>query len=204
MKSALIQSLAVVVAGGLAFFLTMFIMLKSANFEGVHPPAPPPLAADDNPSWRFRNPEFEQWVNQIREERAALAARSEQLKEWEARLTAENRELSTVTQAVTKQQKEFDQRVLQFKDQEATNIKKQIKVVSGMSPEGAATMLGEISDEEVTKLLFSMKADISGPILDAMSKMGPAQAKRAANITQRIKDVAQFPPTNSLSSNATP
>lgn len=202
MNPALIQSLAVVVVGGLAFFMTMFAVLKTVNFEGVKPPAPPPLAADDNPSWHFKNPEFEQWVNQIREERAALAVRAEQLKDWEARLAAENRELSTVTQAVSKQQKEFDQRVLQFKDQEAANIKKQIKVVSGMSPEGAATMFGEISDDEVTKLLFSMKADISGPILDAMSKMGAAQAKRAATITQRIKDVAQFPEGNNLSSNA--
>jgi hypothetical protein len=49
-----------------------------------------------------------------------------------------------------------------------------------------------------------MKTDVSGPILDAMSKQGPAQAKRAATITQRLKEVLPMSATNSLSSNATP
>jgi flagellar motility protein MotE (MotC chaperone) len=204
MNQTLLIPIATVVVGALSFFITMFAVLKTVNFEGVKPPEPPPLAADDNPSWRFKNPEFEQWVTQIKDERAALATRSEQLKDWENRLKAESREISTVTQTVTKMQEEFDKRVLQFKDQEVTNVKKQIKVVSTMSPEGAATVLGEVSDDEATKMLFSMKPDISGPILDAMSRLGPAQAKRAAAITQRLKDVMQGGPTNTLSSNATP
>jgi flagellar motility protein MotE (MotC chaperone) len=194
----------VVLAGGLMFFLTMFATLSLVHFGPVQLPAAAPLAADDNPSWRFRNPEFDQWVTQIKEERAALALREEQLKDWEMRLTAENREISTVTQTVTKLQNEFDQRVLQFKDQEAANAKKQIKVIADMSPEGAAAMLNQISDDETAKLLFLMKTDVSGPILDAMSKLGPAQAKRAAVITQRLKEVLPISATNSLSSNATP
>ncbi len=204
MNPALINALAVVIAGSLAFLITRFAVLKTVNFDGVKPPPPAPLAADDNPSWRFRNPEFEQWVTQMRDERAALAAREEQLKEWETRLKAENREISTITQAVTKQQNDFDKRVLQFKDQEMANVKKQVKVVSGMSPEGAAVMLNEISDEEATKLLFAMKADISGPVLDAMSKLGAAQAKRAAAITQRLKDVMQVASNATPSANGTP
>jgi len=204
MNPAIINSLAVVVAGGLAFFTTMFAVLKTANFEGVKLPPAAPLAADDNPSWRFRNPEFDQWVAQIREERAALALREEQLKDWETRLKTENREISTVTQTVTKLQNDFDKRVLQFKEQETANAKKQVKVISGMSPEGAAAMLNEIPDDETTKLLYLMKADVSGPILDAMSKLGTVQARRAATITQRLRDVLPMSATNNLSSNATP
>jgi flagellar motility protein MotE (MotC chaperone) len=194
----------VVLAGGLMFFVTMFAMLRMTHFDGVHMPVAVPLAADDNPSWRFRNPEFDQWVSQVKEERAALALREEQLKEWEMRLTAENREISTVTQTVTKLQNEFDQRVLQFKDQEVANAKKQIKVIADMSPEGAATMLNEVSDDETTKLLYLMKADVSGPILDAMSKQGPMQARRAATLAQRLKEVLPISGTNSLTSNASP
>jgi flagellar motility protein MotE (MotC chaperone) len=204
MNQKLLIPLATVIVGGLSFFLTMFAVMKTIDFDSVKPPEPPPLAADDNPSWHFKNPEFEQWVSQVKDERAALATREEQLKEWETRLQAESREISSVTQTVTKMQTEFDKRVLQFKEQEMANAKKQIKVVSGMSPEGAAVMLNEIPDDEVTKLLFAMKPDISGPILDAMSKLGPTQAKRAALVTQRLKDVVQAPATNTLSSNATP
>lgn len=204
MNSNLLIPLATVVVGGLSFFITMFAVMKTINFDGIKPPEPAPLAADDNPSWHFKNPEFEQWVTQVKDERAALATREEQLKDWETRLQAESREISSVTQTVTKMQNEFDRRVLQFKEQEMANAKKQIKVVSGMTPEGAAAMLNEISDDEVTKLLFAMKPDISGAILDAMSKLGAAPAKRAALVTQRLKDVVQVPATNNFSSNATP
>jgi flagellar motility protein MotE (MotC chaperone) len=130
--------------------------------------------------------------------------REEQLKDWETRLAAENREISTVTQTMTKLQNDFDKRVLLFRDAETANVKKQVKVISVMSPDGAAAMLKEISDDETTKLLFLMKADISGPILDAMSRQGGAQARRAASLAQRIKDVMPVSGTNSLSSNASP
>jgi flagellar motility protein MotE (MotC chaperone) len=204
MNRILSSPLTIVLTGGLMFFLTMFITLSLVHFGPVQPSAATPLAADDNPSWKFRNPEFEQWVSQIKDERAALALREEQLKDWEMRLTAENREISTVTQTVTKLQNEFDRRVLQFKEQEVANAKKQVKVIADMSPEGAAAMLNELQDDETTKLLYLMKADVSGPILDAMSKLGTTQAKRAASITQRLKEVLPISATNSLSSNATP
>jgi flagellar motility protein MotE (MotC chaperone) len=198
MKSNAMIPVATVLVGGLSFFLTMFLVLKTANFSGVRLPSADPLAADDNPSWRFHNSEFEQWVTQVKDERAALAAREEQLKEWEQRLQAESREISTVTQSVTKLQNDFDQRVLQFKDDEAANVKKQIKVLADMSPEGAAAMFDGFSDNDAVKILFTMKPDVSAPILDAMSKLGATQSKRAASLTQKLQDVMMAPATNNL------
>ena len=194
-----------VTVGGLAclmFFLTMFAMLRLLPLGTVSPVSKGPLLAEDNPSWKFRNPELDQWVSQIKSERDALAAREDQLKEWEARLAAESREIAAVTQAVTRTQEEFDKRVLLFTDQQKDNVKKQLKVIAGMSPEGAATMLNELPDDETARLLYSMKADVSGAILDAMSKPGGAAAKRAATLTERIKDILPAPPTNNLTANA--
>ncbi|HEX7653669.1 MAG TPA: hypothetical protein VF607_09190 [Verrucomicrobiae bacterium] len=204
MNPRLVIPIATVLAGAIGFFLTMMILLKSVNLGSVAAPAAAPMPAEDNPSWKFRNPEFEQWVAQIKEERTALALKEEQLKEWENRLTAENREISNVTQTVTKMQGEFDKRVLMFKDQEVANAKKQVKVIAGMTPDGAAAMFNTISDDEVVKLLYLMKTDVSGPILDAMSKQGPGLARRAANITQRLKDVLPISGTNNPTSNASP
>jgi flagellar motility protein MotE (MotC chaperone) len=204
MNPSLVIPLATVVVGALSFLITMFAVMKTVDFSGVKVPPPAPLAAEDNPAWKFHNAEFEQWVTQMKEERAAMALREEQLKDWETRLAAENREISTVTQTMTKLQNDFDKRVLLFRDAETANVKKQVKVISVMSPDGAAAMLKEISDDETTKLLFLMKADISGPILDAMSRQGGAQARRAASLAQRIKDVMPVSGTNSLSSNASP
>jgi len=180
----------------LLFFLTMFLMLRSVALGTVAAPSKEPLMAEDDPSWKFHNPDIDQWVSQIKSERDALAVREQQLKEWETRLAAESREIAAVTQAVTHTQQDFDKRVLLYTDQQKDNVKKQLKVIADMSPDGAAAMMNEMPDDEVARLLYTLKPDISGAILDAMSKQGGAPAKRAAAITERIKDVLPIPTNN--------
>jgi flagellar motility protein MotE (MotC chaperone) len=199
----ILQNPATVLAvAGLMFFGTVFIVLRSLPLGQIVTAAKPPPMEDDDPSWKFHNPDIDQWVSQIKDERDALAVREQELKDWEARLTAESREIAAVTQAVTRTQAEFDKRVLSFTDQQKDNIKKQIKVIADMSPEGAATMLNEMPDDETAQLLYSLKADISGAILDAMSKLGGASTKRAAALTERIKEILPEPATNNLTANA--
>ena len=203
MNRILQSSGTVVLLGGVTFFLTMFLVLRSVHLGTPVLPSKLPVAAEDNPSWKYRNPEIDQWIAQIKEERESLALRTEQLTEWEARLAAENRDIAAVTQSVNQVQADFDKRVLQFKEQEKDNLKKQVKVVADMSPGGAATMFNEMSDDEVTKLLYLMKPDVSAPILDAMSQQGEAHAARAAALANRLKDVLNVPATNTLA-NANP
>jgi len=199
----LLQSpFSVMLVACVTFFATMFLLLRSVPLGQVAPATKPIPIAGDDPAWKFHNPEIDQWVSQIKDEREALAVREQQLKEWEARLAAENRELAAVTQAVTRTEEDFDRRVLSFTEQEKENAKKQLKVIADMTPDGAVAMLNEMPDEEVTRLLYAMKPDISGAILDAMSKLGGTSAKRAANLTERIKDVLQLPATNNLTANA--
>ncbi len=183
--------------GGSLFFATMFAVLSATHFGPVKSPDKISLSAADDPSWKFHNPEMDQWITQIKEERDALAVREQQLKEWEAQLNAQGKELSTVTRTVSNVQADFDKRIVLFTAQEKENAKKQVKIVAGMSADGAATMLFEMPDNEVTKLLVSMKNDVAAGILDAMSKQGDAQAKRAAMLAQKMNDVMDAPPTNS-------
>ncbi len=182
----------------LMFLLTMFALLRVMPLGTVSPVGRGPLPAEDDPSWKFHNPDIDQWVSQIKSERDALAAREQELKDWEARLTAESREIAAVTQAVSRTQQEFDKRVVLFTEQQKDNLKKQIKVIAEMSPDGAAAMLNEMTDDEAARLLYSMKVDVSGAILDAMSKSSGPAAQRAAALPQRIKDVLPLPATNNL------
>jgi flagellar motility protein MotE (MotC chaperone) len=193
----------IVLTGSLTFLLTVVILLSTLRLGTPASAGRQPLMAEDDPSWKFRNPEFDQWVAQLKDERDALAVREGQLKEWEQRLAAESHEISSVTQAVGRLQAQFDQRVLLFKDQEKDNVKRQIKVISDMSPDGAAAMLGQMTDDEITRTLYAMKPDVSGPILDAMSKQSDTTARRAATIADRLKDVLPVSATNSPT-NASP
>jgi flagellar motility protein MotE (MotC chaperone) len=204
MSRILQSSITVLTVAGVLFFATIFLSLRALPLGQIVAATKEPLTAEDDPSWKFRNPDIDQWVSQIKDERDQLAVREQQLKDWEARLAAESREIATVTQAVTRTQAEFDKRVLAFTAEEKTNLKKQIKVITDMSPDGASAMLNEMPDDEAAKLLYSMKPDESGAILDSMSKAGGGSARRAATLADRIKDILPDSAVNSVANNAGP
>ncbi len=191
----------VALAGCLLYLGTTLAILNPAKFAGVRLAAEQrALSADDDPSWRFRNPEFNQWVAQIKDEKDALALRAQQLNELQVRLDAERQEICTVTQTVAQMQSEFDKNIIRFKAQEADNVRHQAKLIAAMSPEGSAAMVREMSDDDVVRILFTMKTDQASLILDTLSKMGKAEARRAATLTIRLHQV--LPPAPSTTASA--
>jgi len=133
----LLQSpVTVMTLAAVMFFTTLWLLLRTLPLGQVAPAVKALPVAEDDPSWKFRNPDIDQWVSQIKNERDALAVREQQLKEWESRLVAESREIASVTQAVSRTQLEFDKRVLLFTEQQKDNAKKQLKVIADMTPDG--------------------------------------------------------------------
>jgi flagellar motility protein MotE (MotC chaperone) len=177
-----------VLAGGLLYLGTTLALLGPEQFAGIRR-APRAGSADDGPSWKFKNPELDQWVAQMKAEKEALAAREQRLLEWQARLDAERQEITTVTQTVARLQADFDRNVVRFGAQEAENVKRQAKLVAAMSPEGAAAMFKEMPDDDVVRILFTMKTDEASLILDTISKLGKAEARRAATLTERLHQI---------------
>jgi flagellar motility protein MotE (MotC chaperone) len=174
--------------GCLLFLAVMAALLQPSRFEQVRVAmVEARMPAQEQPSWKFRNPEFEQWVEEIRRQREALALREQQLQELQTRLESERQELNTATQTVYQLQAEFDKSVVRIKDQEAENLKRQAKLMAGMSPEAAAGMVMEMPDDEVVRILFTMKTDEASAILETLSKLGKSEAKFAASITERMR-----------------
>jgi flagellar motility protein MotE (MotC chaperone) len=146
-----------------------------------------PAAATDPPSWKFRNPEFDQWLEELRRQKEALTLREQQLQELQARLNADRRELISATQTIHQLQSEFDRNVVRIKDQEIENLKRQAKILAGMSPESAAALINEMSDDEAARILFTMKTDEASALLEALSKISRNEAKRAAGLTEKLR-----------------
>lgn len=180
--------------GGVLYLLATVMVFSSAKFANAKMAAPSNRSADDDPSWRFHNPEFNQWVAQIKEEKEALALREQHLTELQNRLTAERQEILTVTQTVAQLQSEFDRSVIRFNAQAAENVRRQAKLISAMSPAGAAAMIAEMPDEDLVRILFVMKTDEASAILDMLSKRGKDEARRAAMITAQLRQI--LPTTN--------
>ncbi len=187
------SSWAVSLTGCFLYLLTTALLLHPAQFAGARPAPKQPLSPSTDPSWKFRNPEFEQWVEEIRREKEVLSQREQQLNELQTRLEAERQEILIVTQAVYQLQVRFDKDVVRLKQQEAENLKRQTKIIAGMSPEGAAAMLNEMPDDEVVRILFTLKPETTSLMLDTMSKLGTEQVKRAAILAERLRLVLPEP-----------
>ena len=180
----------VALAGGLVYLATTALLIRPAQFAGVRAVlAAAKLTPDNDPSWRFKNPEFQQWVAELKMEKSDLDARAQQLQELQTRLAAQQQEFTVATQSVYHLQAEFDKNVVRIKSQEVQNLSKQAKIIAGMSPEGAANLISQMADDDVVRLLVTMKTDEAGIVLDAMSKLGKAEAKRAAGLTARLRMV---------------
>ena len=185
----------VALAGGLLYLVTTAVLFRSARFETHAASVESPSSSAGEPSWNFKNPEFEQWVEELKHERETLTQRAQQLQELQKRLEAERQEILAVTQAVHQLQVDFDKNVIRLKEQEMENLKKRAKVISSMSPEGAAAMLNEMPEDQTVGVLFMLKPDVSSLILDTLSKMGKTEAKRAATLAERMRLV--LPPASS-------
>jgi flagellar motility protein MotE (MotC chaperone) len=181
------------VLGCLLYLGTTAAILNPSQFASLRPPAPD-YSAEDDPSWKFRNPEMDQWLTQMKSEKEKLDAREEHLDELQNQLNAELQEISTATQAVSQLQDDFDKSVVRFNAQETDNIKHQAKLLSEMSPEGAIAMLNEMPDDDVVRILFTMKDDVASLILDTWSKSGEVGAKRAAILTEKLRQDLSAPP----------
>ncbi len=177
--------------GALLYLGVTVVLMSPSKFEGAqmaHQGEEKPVkSADDDPSWRFRNPEMEQWVAELKREKEALQLREQQLQELAARLEAERKELNAITQTVYQLQAEFDRNVVRIKDQEVDNLKRQVRVFSNMSVDAVAAVVSEMAEDEAVKILFLMKADQASEVLQTLAGMGRAESKRAAILTEKIR-----------------
>jgi flagellar motility protein MotE (MotC chaperone) len=188
MISLLQSSWMAALVGGLLYLGTTAVLLKPTHFTAARPESRHGFRSpNDDPSWRFRNPEFDQLLVELRREQEALALRAQELQDLQNRLAAERQELSSITQLVHQLQIEFDRNVVRFKDQETENLKRRVKVITAMSPEGASGLLAEMPDDDVVKLFALMKPDEVSGFLDTLSKSGSAGAKRAVALTDKMR-----------------
>jgi flagellar motility protein MotE (MotC chaperone) len=133
------------------------------------------------------NVEVDALVHELRDQKEALAKREKDLNELANRLSSERNELNQLTQTVHRLQKEFDLSVNRVADEEAGNLKKLAKTYSAMEPEGSATIFKQMDDSAVVKIMMFMKEQETGPILAAMARTGDTDAKRAADLTEKLR-----------------
>jgi len=177
------------VAGAITFLGTMVLL-----WQQVEPPAPPPTPVAQKLTSGFTlssNPEIDRLIADLQERQRELDSREQQLKDYEAQLQSQAAELSSITQAVARLQISFDNVVLQIKEEEAANLKKLSKTYATMPPDSAAEILRLLDDKGVIKILTFMKEEDMARILEALARPGQTEAKRVAELSQKLRLVSQ-------------
>ncbi len=137
--------------------------------------------------WDASSPEVDQMIDHLRKEKEEMAARQKELAELTETLDRQRAELNQATQLVVRLQRQLEENLTRVKEDEQQNLKKLAKVYAGMSPDGAAGIVKNMQDAEAAKLMMVMKDAETGPILEALSKLGPGEAKRAAVISDKLR-----------------
>jgi flagellar motility protein MotE (MotC chaperone) len=171
--------------GALLYLASMLLFWKTPHPSAMDSGSA--RAAVAGPSWNFSSPEADQLMTELKSEKGALALRRQQLDELASRLGIEREELAAATAAVRKLQDEFDKSVTRVQEEEVPNLKKLAKVYAGMTPDAAATVMTQLDDAVVVKIMLYMKESETGAILEIMAKKGPAEAKRAAEISEHVR-----------------
>lgn len=177
--------------GNLAY-LIVFVLLFQA------PPAveEPIQILPEGSSWEFHNPEVDRLIDELKTRKTALDQKDIELRELESRLRAEREEMKAVTKNVQQLQEKFDQSVLQLQTAELANLKKIGKTYSLMEPEAAAAAFKSMDNNTAAKILRSMKESEVAPILQVLARGSAADAKRVAEIAERMRVAMEGSVTN--------
>jgi flagellar motility protein MotE (MotC chaperone) len=174
--------------GGLSFLLTMFALIQKPLAISVQPePDEQEIESAPTGFWQLHNPEVDQMVRELRQEKEELSKREADLRKLAAQLQAEREAINQVTQRVARMQMEFDQNIVRVKEEEVPSLKKLVKMYASMSPEGVTAIFRELDDLAVVKLMSLMKEEQSGMLLDTMSQESEAQARRAALLAETLR-----------------
>lgn len=176
---------------GLVLYTVVTVLVWKVPVAAVHPePSQEEIVAHAKeavPSWEFKSQEAEMLIQELRIEKETLARREKDLNELAERLKTERLEINVVTQAVYQLQMQVEASIVRINAEEAVNIKKLAKTYAAMSPDGAAPIMKEMEETTLIKIVALMKEAESAPILEAMSKISPDDAKRVAKVTERLR-----------------
>ena len=140
--------------------------------------------------WNFWTIEIEELANELKGERDRIHKQGEQLDRREAQLAAEKQELNKVRSEIEGMRQEIASKVIEINADEAKNIRSLAQTYTVLTPKAAVSIIRELDDVIVVKILSVMKPDVVAPIFEEMSRSvgtDNSPARRAALLSDRLR-----------------
>ena len=161
-------------------------ILTTLKINEPNPPGPANAPRD----WILRSGEIDKLAADLKQEKAALEDRRKELDQSESRLASEREEIRKIRAEVDAMRREVTENIPKVQMAERQNIKSLAKTYSTMKPMDAVTVLRELDDQTVVKILASMKADVVGAIFQEMTRAKDNDgtlAARAAHLSDGLR-----------------
>jgi flagellar motility protein MotE (MotC chaperone) len=191
LKSPLIAA----IIGVIAYVVTTWLVWRTPDVHAFAKHTAPVTTTDILDFRKFGDPELDQFILNLRQRKVSLETREKALQSLEARVQTEQQELSRLLKEVEKRQKDFDQVVTRVREEEAPQLKKLAKIFTTMTPATATSVLKEMTDDELLKLMSFMKESELTPLMEMLATRGPTEVRRVALLSQRLRLVLPPPTT---------
>jgi flagellar motility protein MotE (MotC chaperone) len=140
--------------------------------------------------WGFWTIEIENLASELKDQKAVVKKREDELTQREERLNAERQELAKQRQQLEELRNEISGRITTIQSDEIKNLKSLVATYSSLTPKATLTIFKEMDDTMVVKLLALMKTDTVSPLFEEMSKQAaadPAMGKRVATLSEKLR-----------------
>ena len=140
--------------------------------------------------WGFWTIEIENLASELKDQKAVVKKREDELAQREERLNAERQELAKQRQQLEAMRDDITGRVVSIQADETKNLKSLVATYSSLTPKATLTIFKEMDDTMVVKLLSLMKTDTVSPLFEEMSKQAatdPAVGKRVAILSEKLR-----------------
>ena len=141
-------------------------------------------------SWGFSSGEIRALQLELEEHRSEIKRKESELAAYEVRLKADRAEIDGIKQEVERVRDELMEGIVQLEASEQKNLRTLAKTYATLTPAATVSIFKELDDPTVVKILFFMKADTVGSILQEMATADGGrveQVKRAAEISDMLR-----------------
>lgn len=146
--------------------------------------------------WGFWTIEIENLASELKDQKAVVKKREEDLALREEHLNAERQELAKQREQLEAMRSEISGRIVSIQTDEVKNLKSLVATYSNLTPKATLTIFKEMDDNMVVKLLSLMKTDVISPLFEEMSKQAatdPAMARRVAALSEKLRLLKSAP-----------
>ena len=148
--------------------------------------------------WDFWTIEIDNLTSELKEEKARLAKRSDDLDQREARLAIEQQELEKVRADIEAMHQQMERRITMISADESKNLRSLAQTYTNLTPKAAVSIFREMDDATAVKILSLMKPDVVGPIFEEMTNNvygDSSLARRAAVLSDKLRLLRSGPPS---------